>query len=94
MHMMGTIFIAAEWQSVIAWGTYEELPGGVEREDAIRKLESRVLPVLSSKTMHLSPQWPFPAESSQDIKGIIFRISITEKTGRFERGADKFFYAT
>ena len=84
----------ANWQSVIGWGTYEELPGGPERDDAVQKLQNRVLPVLSSETMHLSPQWPFPSGSGSEIQGIIFRIRLTDKTGRFEKEEEKYFYST
>lgn len=84
----------ADWQSVVAWGTFEELAGGEERTNAIRKLEDRTLPILSSETMHLTPQWPFPSENGNDVPGIMFRIRLTEKTGRFEKGEDKYFFAT
>lgn len=82
----------ANWQSVICWGEYEELSNDDDRHDALKKLEARVLPILSSETMHLSPQWPFPAASAETVKGVFFRIRITEKTGRFEKSPqDKIF---
>lgn len=82
----------ANWQSVISWGIFEELPNGPERDEAVRKLEDRTLPVLHSETMHLSPLWPFRSEDT--IKGIIFRIRLTEKTGRFEKSQNEYFFAT
>lgn len=82
----------ANWQSVISWGIFEELPNGPERDEAVRKLEVRTLPILHSETMHLSPLWPF--RSGDTIKGIIFRIRLTEKTGRFEKSQNEYFFAT
>jgi uncharacterized protein len=72
------------WQSVIAWGTYEELPEGPERKYAIDTLLKRRLPIISSVTTHLGATWPFSSEGDTEVKGIIFRIALNEKTGRFE----------
>jgi nitroimidazol reductase NimA-like FMN-containing flavoprotein (pyridoxamine 5'-phosphate oxidase superfamily) len=83
----------ANWQSVIAWGMYEELPAGPDRENALQKLEARTLPILTSETMRLTPQWPFPSDVSK-IEGIVFRIRLTEKTGRYEKSSDEYFFAT
>ena len=74
----------ANWKSVVAWGTYEELKNEKERNEGLEKLISRMLPGISSETVKLSPQWPFPTNDFSKIRGIIFRIRITEKTGRFE----------
>jgi nitroimidazol reductase NimA-like FMN-containing flavoprotein (pyridoxamine 5'-phosphate oxidase superfamily) len=74
----------ANWQSVIAWGTYEELPPGEDRTTAIQALQSRQLPIVSSITTHLGAAWPFSSDSDKDLEGIVFRIALNEKTGRFE----------
>jgi uncharacterized protein len=84
----------SNWQSVVAWGTYEELLMGDERAHAVHKLEERALPILSSETMHLTPQWPFPSDKGNDVKGVVFRVRLTQKTGRYERSEDKYFFAT
>lgn len=84
----------SNWQSVVAWGTYEELPRGEERANAVLKLEERSLPILTSETMHLTPQWPFPSENGNDVQGVVFRIRLTQKTGRYEKSEDKYFFAT
>jgi uncharacterized protein len=75
----------ADWQSVIAWGIYEELKQPTERNEGLLKLMDRRLPLLSSETTHLSPVWPFTPHDISEIKGIVFRILITKKTGRFEK---------
>ena len=83
----------ANWQSVIAWGSFEELPDGNNRNEAIRILRERKLPILSSQTMQLGSQWPFVSEGDK-IDGIVFRVYLKEKTGRSERSAEASFFAT
>jgi uncharacterized protein len=74
----------ANWKTVISWGKFEELPKKTERDKALQILIDRILPLISSQTTHLSPQWPFPVDDPENIKGIVFRIRLKEKTGRFE----------
>ena len=74
----------ADWKSVILRGTYEELTNEKERNAAIRKLEARSFPRISSETVKFSKEWPFTTEDYNAIEGIIFRIRINEKTGRCE----------
>lgn len=78
----------ANWQSVIVVGTYEELTEPSAREAALRLLVSRTLPLVSSVTTHLGPDWPFIQGNLNDaVPGVVFRIMIEEKTGRFENNA-------
>lgn len=74
----------ANWKSVIAWGTYEELQGE-ERIKALHTLLNRPLPLVSSITTHLGEHWPFSAESVEKVGGIVFRIALVKKTGRCEK---------
>lgn len=74
----------ANWKSVIAWGSAEELTDIDGRNEAFEKLSARVLPFISSETTHLSPGWPF-SSGVQSVGGIFFRILLKEKTGRFEQ---------
>jgi hypothetical protein len=41
--------------------------------------------------MKLSPAWPFPTEDYTKIEGIVFRIRLTEETGRCEKLDPKFY---
>lgn len=82
----------ANWKSVVTWGTFEELEDEKERNKGLQKLIDRMLPEIASETVKLSPQWPFPTRDFTKIKGIIFRIRLTEKTGRFEK-MDKITYS-
>jgi uncharacterized protein len=74
----------ANWQSVIIYGTFAELHEPKEKREGIDKLLNRYLPMRSSVTTHLGAHWPFHPSEPEEIHGIIFRVSIKEKTGRFE----------
>lgn len=74
----------ANWKSVIAWGTFEELTETKERENALNLLLRRPLPLISSEKTHLGKEWPFSKNDASDIEGIFYRIKLSEKTGRFE----------
>jgi nitroimidazol reductase NimA-like FMN-containing flavoprotein (pyridoxamine 5'-phosphate oxidase superfamily) len=88
MHNMGN------WESVIAWGDFEELHEASGRKEALQKLMDRALPFISSETTHLTPQWPFPSSNPGNIEGIVFRIKLTDKTGRYERMEPASVFAT
>lgn len=79
----------ANWRSVMGWGVFEEITHPEKRREAIRFLAERVLPVMSSETTHIFPHWPFPPTDLNEIKGLIFKITLEQCTGRFER-YDKF----
>ena len=82
----------SNWKSVVAWGTFEELSEDIKRKEAIKVLDSRRLPMLSSETMHLGSRWPF--SSDENIEGIIFRIELHKKTGRYEKSNEDSFFAS
>lgn len=84
----------SNWQSVVVWGEFEELINEPERTQALQKLTERKLPLISSQTMQLTSQWPFQDEDVSKISGVVFRIRITEKTGRFEKSTEKHFFAS
>ncbi len=75
----------ADWESVLLWGTFEELKEEDDKKIALKSLMNRKLPIVSSETVKLSPEWPFHTGNYSEISGILFRIKITEKTGRFEK---------
>ncbi|RYY31411.1 MAG: pyridoxamine 5'-phosphate oxidase family protein [Chitinophagaceae bacterium] len=75
----------ANWQSVIAWGTFSELKGSEQRKIALDSLTSRILPLESSQTTHLYPDWPFRPDNLNEIEGVVFQIALHKKTGRFEQ---------
>jgi nitroimidazol reductase NimA-like FMN-containing flavoprotein (pyridoxamine 5'-phosphate oxidase superfamily) len=75
----------ANWQSVVAWGNFEEITDPAERENALQILLKRNLPIITSKTVELTPDWPFiPKDVNSGVKGIVFRIKLNIKTGKYE----------
>jgi uncharacterized protein len=76
----------ANWRSVIAWGAFEELTGKDEQR-ALQLLINRLMPLLPSATAH-------PGAGTHDAEGhahdtagrtpVLYRITLSEKTGRFE----------
>jgi nitroimidazol reductase NimA-like FMN-containing flavoprotein (pyridoxamine 5'-phosphate oxidase superfamily) len=75
----------ANWQSVVAHGRFEELTDPQLRGQALQRLHERILPVISSETTHLSPDWPFAPAELNKIEGVTFRIRLEEKSGRYEK---------
>lgn len=74
----------SSWKSVIAWGEFEEIIKQDNRKAAVQILLNRTLPFLSSKTMQLGKDWPFKENNPEDIDGILFKIELKNKTGRYE----------
>ncbi len=73
------------WKSVIAWGIFEELKDK-EAEQAMEKLIARLAPLIPSETSH--PQRMGPSSGTRTStfakNPVIYRIRLTEKSGRFE----------
>ncbi len=76
----------ANWRSVIAWGTYEELREKAAM-DALELLANRLMPVVVSETVHLHGHLGAAEGTSlsNPPKHVMYRIRLTERTGRFER---------
>ncbi len=74
------------WKSVIAWGEYQELKEERERYAAMKLFVDRMMRLKISETA-LPPEVAesrIHPRSPGNIKPIIYRIVVTEKTGRFE----------
>ena len=82
----------SNWKSVIAWGAFEELTNVEDRSQALRILMGRKLPALSSINSKLSNEWPFATEDYDTIPGVLFRILLKEKTGRYELNTDTYAF--
>lgn len=76
----------ANWRSVVAWGVYEELHGK-EALDALQLLVARLMPLVTSETLGLPDHLSLAtAKAVADApKTVIYRIRLTERTGRFEK---------
>jgi len=79
-----TMVNMANWKSVIAWGKFEELNSNEERHNALHLLMDRKLPIVVSKKAKITEEWPFYPTDINDVTGVLFRIKLTKKTGRFE----------
>lgn len=66
----------SNWRSVIAWGTFEECSGD-DWQAGMALLVERIMPLLT-----------FPPHQKPDPQGpktgIVYRIKLTSKSGRFE----------
>jgi uncharacterized protein len=77
----------SNWRSVIAWGTYEELQG----DDAlvgIERLLARLGPLVLGVAHIPEEQVAAPLVTLAHAilqRGVVYRIRLTERTGRFER---------
>lgn len=80
----------ANWRSVILWGTYEELDGKAA-EEATALLVQRLAPLISGEESVPPHPWNAHGDSPEHIlhrasrHGLIYRIKITEKSGRYEK---------
>lgn len=69
----------SNWRSVMAWGTTELLEGTAARE-GLNPLLDRLAPLLG-------PEFAAGhAHSGAGFPGTVYRIRLTEKTGRYETG--------
>ena len=76
----------ANWQSVLVYGTFEELEG--EKEKKARDiLFNRVFHLMTSSTVHAHGHEPDNGnvENTNRIKSVMYRINIEKCTGRFEK---------
>jgi nitroimidazol reductase NimA-like FMN-containing flavoprotein (pyridoxamine 5'-phosphate oxidase superfamily) len=75
----------ANWQSVIIWGSFEELQGD-EAKGTMRKLLSHFMPLMTSQTSQPNHSLDHVNQmESLHLKAVVYRIKIEEKTGRFEK---------
>jgi nitroimidazol reductase NimA-like FMN-containing flavoprotein (pyridoxamine 5'-phosphate oxidase superfamily) len=76
------MFNPANWRSVIAWGVYEELTG----DEARTAMETLVERFRAFRTSMLA--LPHNGHGAFDLsrpKAVVYRIRLTEKSGRYER---------
>jgi uncharacterized protein len=83
----------ANWQSAICFGQFEELANKTERREGLDILYQRQVPSVTSDTTRLSPSWPFRPANIDKIEGVVFRIRLTEKTGKFEKHEEASIYS-
>lgn len=73
------------WRSVVLWGKYEELTTLAEQKKAMKILSDRLLPFALSESLkpvgHVGP----PHHVEKEHKPVVYRISIDEISGRYEK---------
>ena len=76
----------ANWQSVIAWGTFEEL-SGEEATQAREKLITRLEPLMPSETSQPHRMGPASSHrmSTYTRNPVVYRIRLNEKNRRLAR---------
>ncbi len=76
----------ANWRSVILWGEYEELKTSGSQEKGMKILTDRLLPLVASETIRSDEHHSMrPQMVEKEQKAIVYRIKITERTGRYEK---------
>jgi uncharacterized protein len=76
------------WKSVIVWGEYQELAEERDRYNAMKLFVDKMMHMKISETAappEISAERVHP-HSTGNIKPIVYRIVIEEKTGRYENG--------
>ena len=77
----------ANWRSVIVWGEYEELRNAKEQEEGMKIMHDRLGPYQTSETVSPSARITQGADFLQKgLKTVAYRIKVTKKSGRFEKG--------
>lgn len=79
----------ANWQSVIGWGTFEELQGE-EAAKALDLLVSRLAALIAKQNGLASPDAVDMDDITEGLRlratrGVAYRIKLRELTGRYER---------
>ena len=75
----------ANWQSVIVWGTFEELQGD-EAKNAMQSLINHLMPLMTSQSSQPTHGLDQANQlGAMHLEAMVYRIKIDEKTGRFEK---------
>ena len=75
----------ANWQSVVVYGSFQELKGK-EADKAREYLYTRVLPLMTSSTIHSHEHHVASnVDDSTRVKPVMYKIKIKRKSGRFEK---------
>jgi nitroimidazol reductase NimA-like FMN-containing flavoprotein (pyridoxamine 5'-phosphate oxidase superfamily) len=77
----------ANWRSVMAWGTYEEL-SGQEADEGLQIIKNRLSPLTTSVYSRSLLDTPAGELSrATEAREVIFRIKLDMKSGRYEKSA-------
>ncbi len=77
---------SGDWESVIVWGKFEELKSVKEQINAMKVFTRQIAGFVKSEKAFPSHGIPRgPGKENDPFKEIVFKIVITEKSGRFEK---------
>lgn len=75
----------SNWRSVIAWGKFEELKTPQQRKKGMKILMDALMPLLTGVTTINHSMSDSHQKTIEAMKGVVYRIDLTEKTGRYEK---------
>ena len=76
----------ANWRSIIAWGTFEELKTDEEQKRVVQLFHDRLSPLTLGETVNIAREFADPPHIVQKKKRpILYRIALSEITGRYEK---------
>jgi uncharacterized protein len=74
-----------DWRTVILWGKYEELKSVSEQKKGLKILHDQLLPFRLSESLRPVGYVDAPRQVERERKPVIYRLSIEDITGRFEK---------
>lgn len=75
----------SNWRSVIAWGKFEELKTPEKRKAGMKILMDTVMPLMTGETTISHAMSDSHPKTIEAMKGVVYRIKLIEKTGRYEK---------
>lgn len=75
----------ANWRSVVIWGEFEELIKPADRQRAMNLIHDKITPFTNSETTMVLAQPMAPRIVEKPLRTVVYRIRITEESGRFEK---------
>ena len=76
------------WQSAIIWGTFVEITDREHKHQAMQGIIHRLMPLTTSPAGHPSHGIIANENDLDLLEVIVYKIEISEKTGRFEYSDD------
>lgn len=75
----------SNWRSVIASGEFEELKIPEKRKEGMKILMDKVMPLMTGETTISHSMSDSHQKTIEAMKGVVYRIELTRKTGRYEK---------
>lgn len=72
------------WRSAILWGVFEEITETEKKHQVMQGITHRLMPLVTSPTGHPSHGITPTEADLQNLQIIVYKITITEQSGKFE----------